>query len=114
MNQAKAIEVEADARRNGLKSVAQSLELKQGRNAASLAIAEQYVKSFGQRKCPLSRYLVGFPLIPVAKSTNTLIVPANASDPNSMVAQALTIFQKLSSHQNFESHPTSSNPGKPE
>lgn len=54
-----------------------------GKGAAALTVAEQYVKSFGQ----------------LAKSANTLIVPANASDANSMVAQAMTIYQKLSTQQ---------------
>jgi hypothetical protein len=35
----------------------------------------------------------------LAKNTNTLIVPANASDASSMIAQAMTIYKKLSDQQ---------------
>jgi len=90
INGARAIEVEAEARRKGLASVAHSLDLSSGKDAAALTVAEQYVKSFGH----------------LAKTTNTLIIPANASDANSMVAQAMTIFQKLS-NQNQQDQPKS-------
>ena len=43
-------------------------------NAASLNIAELYVNAFQQ----------------LAKTNNTLILPANASDVTSMVGQAMT------------------------
>ncbi|KAI6182456.1 Stomatin-like protein 2, mitochondrial [Aphelenchoides bicaudatus] len=80
VQQAKAIEVEAEARKRGLALVSESLTQNGGQQAASLAIAEQYVKSFGN----------------LAKTSNTLILPANASDATSMVAQAMSIYQKLS------------------
>jgi len=96
INHARAIEVEAEARRRGLAQVAESLNLENGKGAAALAVAEQYVKSFGQ----------------LAKRTNTLIVPANASDASSMVAQAMTIYQKLSS-QNILATPPKLDSSKP-
>ncbi|KAI6217350.1 Stomatin-like protein 2, mitochondrial [Aphelenchoides besseyi] len=77
---AQAIVLEAEARRKGLTRVAESLNAKGGSGAASLAIAEQYVKAFGQ----------------LAKNTNTLIVPANAADANTMIAQAMTVYKQLS------------------
>jgi hypothetical protein len=67
----------------GLAQVAESLNLEGGKGAAALTVAEQYVKSFSQ----------------LAKSSNTLIIPAHASDANSMIAQAMTIYQKLSTQQ---------------
>ncbi|CAD5209335.1 unnamed protein product [Bursaphelenchus xylophilus] len=84
---AKAIELEAAARQRGLAMVAESLTKNGGRNAASLAVAEQYVKAFSG----------------LAKTSNTLIVPANAADANSMIAQALTIYQKMGNQVNNNS-----------
>ncbi|KAI6182023.1 PHB domain-containing protein [Aphelenchoides fujianensis] len=75
----KAIILEAKARREGLAAVAESLKSSGGNSAAALIVAEQYVKAFGE----------------LAKSTNTLIVPANAADANSMVGQALTVYRAL-------------------
>lgn len=61
----------ADARATGLKLVAGSLGTKMGANAAALSIAEQYVHAFNK----------------LAKSNNTLILPANAGDVSNMVGQ---------------------------
>lgn len=76
---ARAIELEAAARQRGLALVASSLTREGGQGAAGLAVAEQYVAAFSG----------------LAKTNNTLIVPANAADANSMIAQALTVYQKL-------------------
>ncbi|GJQ80238.1 hypothetical protein Trydic_g23811 [Trypoxylus dichotomus] len=73
----------ADARATGLKLVAGSLGTKMGANAASLSIAEQYVHAFNK----------------LAKNNNTLILPANAGDVSNMVAQAMSIYNKLT-HSN--------------
>lgn len=78
---ARAIELEAEARKKGLALVADSLSKDAGKNAAALAVAEQYVKAFSG----------------LAKSTNTLIVPANAADANSMIAQAMTVYKQVTS-----------------
>ena len=98
---ARAIVLEAEARRKGearvdalsppptrviivvlgLAHVAESLSAQGGQDAAALAVAEQYVRAFGR----------------LAQQANTLIVPANASDANSMVAQAMTVYRQLSS-----------------
>lgn len=78
---ARAIELQAEARKKGLDLVASSLVKDGGVNAASLAVAEQYVTAFGH----------------LAKETNTLVLPANTGDANSMVAQALAIFKQLNS-----------------
>lgn len=47
--------------------------------AASLVLAERYIDSFGN----------------LAKTTNTMIVPAGVSEPVSMLAQALSIYGKI-------------------
>lgn len=78
--EAAAILSVAEARSGGLKLVAKALEENLGSNAASLSIAEQYVHAFNK----------------LAKSTNTLILPSNAGDISSMVAQALAIYSKVS------------------
>jgi len=79
--EAEAIVAKATARADGLQRVARSLSGQSGNDAAALAVAEQYVKAFSQ----------------LAKETNTVIVPANAADVSSMVAQALTVYKKLAS-----------------
>merc|ERR550525_2196245 len=47
--------------------------------APSLAVAENYVKAFGE----------------LAKESNTLLLPANAGDVTQMVTQAMSIYKKL-------------------
>jgi hypothetical protein len=60
--------------------VAKALHQSKASDAVSLVIAEQYVKAFGE----------------LAQKGNTLLLPTNAGDVSSMVAQALTIYQVLS------------------
>lgn len=79
--EANAILAKAEARAKSLHVIAKSLAGKDGINAASLNVAEQYVGAFSN----------------LAKQTNTVIVPANAADMSSMVSQALAVYQKLSS-----------------
>nr|GEZ48427.1 stomatin-like protein 2, mitochondrial [Tanacetum cinerariifolium] len=50
-----------------------------GLQAASLQVAERYIDAFGK----------------VAKESTTLLLPTDASNPASMVAQALSIFKRL-------------------
>lgn len=72
----------AEARAKGLKMVASSLTIKDGKNAASFSVAEQYVTAFDK----------------LARTTNTLILPANAADISGVVGQAMTIYKNLSNH----------------
>ncbi|XP_049536541.1 stomatin-like protein 2, mitochondrial [Anopheles darlingi] len=90
--EAAAIMALADARAKSLRIVAESLSTEHGRSAASLSVAEKYVVAFEK----------------LAKQNNTLIVPSTASDVTSMVAQAMQIYNNLSSktvatHQHQES-----------
>jgi len=78
--EAKAIIAKAKARAEAIQKVAESLNMQSGNDAASLNIAEQYVRAFSQ----------------LAKETNTVIIPANAADASSMVAQALTVYKQMS------------------
>lgn len=76
---ARAVVVAGEARAASLRSVASALGDAQGSSAASLAIAENYVKAFGN----------------LAKESNTLLLPANTGDVTSMVTQAMSIYKKL-------------------
>ncbi|XP_063241477.1 stomatin-like protein 2, mitochondrial [Bacillus rossius redtenbacheri] len=77
--EAQAMLAVADARAKGLQLVARSLVSKDGRDAASLNVAEQYVQAFQQ----------------LARTNNTLILPSNAGDVTGIVSQAMMIYQRL-------------------
>ena len=68
-----------EARAKSIKAVADALDNERGANAASLAVAENYVKAFGN----------------LAKSSNTLLLPSNVGDVSSMVSQAMAIYKKV-------------------
>lgn len=74
--EASAILTVAEARSAGLRLIADALQKDSGPNAASLSIAEQYVNAFNQ----------------LAKTSNTLILPANAGDVSSLVSQVRNSF----------------------
>lgn len=69
--EAAAILAVAEARSGGLKLVAEALQKDLGPNAASLSIAEQYVSAFNK----------------LARTNNTLILPANTGDVSNLVSQ---------------------------
>merc|ERR1719188_1900790 len=77
---AQAVIAAGRARAESIRLVSESLGKSNGQNAANLAVAEQYVEAFQQ----------------LARTNNTLILPANTGDVTSMVAQAMTIFKQLS------------------
>ncbi|KAM3322547.1 hypothetical protein P3S67_003698 [Capsicum chacoense] len=77
--EAEAILSRAQATAKGIALVSQTLKEHGGAEAASLRIAEQYIQAFSN----------------IAKESTTLLLPTNASDPASMVAQALNIYKKL-------------------
>jgi len=70
--QAAAILSVAEATAEGIRKVADALKTAGGAEAMQLRIAEQYIASFGN----------------IAKSANTMIVPANLADVASMLAMA--------------------------
>jgi regulator of protease activity HflC (stomatin/prohibitin superfamily) len=84
--QAEAILSIAKASADGIKLVAEALGQKGGQDAASLKVAEEYIKQLGS----------------MAANSDLLIVPANVSDANSMIATAFGVFDKLKSRQNRE------------
>jgi len=76
--QAAAILSVARATADGLKMVADNLAAPGGAEAARLRVAEEYVRQFGH----------------LAKTSNTMIVPANASELSGMLATAFSVFDQ--------------------
>jgi regulator of protease activity HflC (stomatin/prohibitin superfamily) len=77
--EAEAILAVAEATAKGIEMVALAIQKQGGGEAVALKIAEQYVSAFKE----------------LAKDSTTVILPANANDAGSMVAQALTIFDAI-------------------
>ena len=73
--EAAAILAVATATAEGLRRVADALQVTGGTEAMQLRVAEQYISQFGE----------------LAKKGNTLILPANAGDVASMIATAMQI-----------------------
>lgn len=77
--EAEAIGLVATATANSIEVVAAAVQKTGGSDAVALKIAEQYISAFGN----------------LAKDTNTVILPANLSEPSSFVTGALSIFNQL-------------------
>ncbi len=75
---AAAIQAIATATADGIRKVAEAIQVPGGHEAVQLRVAEQYVNRFGE----------------LAKVNNTMILPANLTDVGAMVATALTVIQK--------------------
>lgn len=75
--QAAAIMSVADATAESIRVVAAAIQEKGGMDAVQLKVAEQMVQQFGN----------------LAKSTNTMILPANFGDMASMIAAAMSIVK---------------------
>jgi regulator of protease activity HflC (stomatin/prohibitin superfamily) len=74
--QAAAILAVATATAEGLRRVADAMQTQGGMEAVQLRVAEQYIAQFGE----------------LAKSSNTLVLPANAADVGSMIALAMKVI----------------------
>jgi regulator of protease activity HflC (stomatin/prohibitin superfamily) len=74
--QAAAILAVATATAEGLRRVADAMTTEGGMEAVQLRVAEQYIAQFGE----------------LAKSSNTLVLPANAADVGSMIALAMKVI----------------------
>jgi len=77
--EAEAIGLVASATAKSIEIIASSIEKNNGSDAVSLKIAEQYVGAFGN----------------LAKTANTIILPANLSEPGSFIASSLSIFDQI-------------------
>ena len=75
---ATAIRLIAEATASGVRAVAEAIGDKGGLEAANLKVAQQYVEAFAG----------------LAKTSNTLIVPASAGDVAGFVATAMTVLDK--------------------
>jgi regulator of protease activity HflC (stomatin/prohibitin superfamily) len=74
--EAAAILAVARATAEGIREVASAIGMPGGAEAVQLRIAEQYIAEFGK----------------LAKASNTLVIPANASDISSMLATAMQVI----------------------
>lgn len=75
---ASAILAIAGATAEGIRQVAAATQVPGGYEAVQLRVAEQYVGQFGA----------------LAKSSNTMILPANVSDVGSMIAMAMNVIHR--------------------
>jgi regulator of protease activity HflC (stomatin/prohibitin superfamily) len=75
--EAAAVLAVAEATAEAIRKVAQSIGLPGGMEAVNLKVAERYVDAFGN----------------LAKTNNTLIVPANLADVSSLISAAMTVVK---------------------
>ncbi|GMP28786.1 hypothetical protein CsSME_00004187 [Camellia sinensis var. sinensis] len=83
--EAEAIFMNAKATAKGIQEVSKAIEESGGVEATSLSIAEQYIEAFGK----------------ILKQSTTVLVPGTAADISSVVAQAATIYNKVSETKRF-------------
>ncbi|HYP06088.1 MAG TPA: stomatin-like protein [Bryobacteraceae bacterium] len=76
--QSAAILTVATATAEGIRRVAEAIQAPGGVEAVQLRVAEQYIREFGN----------------LAKTGNTMIIPANVTDVASMIATALTVVKQ--------------------
>ena len=81
--EARAIEAVAKAQAEAIRVVADSIAQPSGMAAVNLQVAEKYVEAFGN----------------VAKTNNTMLLPANFADMGSMIATAMTIVKETQAQQ---------------
>ena len=75
--EAEAIKSVAAATAEGILSVARAIKSEGGSEAVQLRVAEQLVEQYGK----------------LAKTTNTMIIPANFGDMGSMIASVMTVIK---------------------
>jgi regulator of protease activity HflC (stomatin/prohibitin superfamily) len=76
---AAAILAIADATAEGIRKVAEAIQVSGGYEAVQLRVAEQYITQFGE----------------LAKSSNTMILPASVSDVGAMIAMAMNVITRI-------------------
>ncbi|NRB11333.1 MAG: paraslipin [Rickettsiaceae bacterium] len=77
--EAEAVLFVADATAKSIEMIAVAIKKEGGSDAVSLKVAEQYVEAFAN----------------IAQKSNTVLLPANLSEPGSFAAQTLSIFDNL-------------------
>lgn len=95
--EAASILARAEATAAGLQKVAATITGRGGSDAVSLRIAEQYIGAFSN----------------LAKESTTMLLPANANDAGSMVAQALSVFKTVNKSLQDGGAPVSAIASKP-
>jgi len=93
--EANAILAKANARAEAIDRISTALSQASGGQAASLSVAEQYINAFGN----------------LAKTSNTIVLPANAGDVSSMVAQAMAVYSSISNSLPSDNTPPSNEGG---
>jgi regulator of protease activity HflC (stomatin/prohibitin superfamily) len=78
--QAEAITAVATATSEGIRKVAESIQMPGGFEAVQLRVAEQYVKEFGA----------------IAKASTSLVLPASVADVGAMIAMAMSSIKQQS------------------
>lgn len=76
--EATAIRLIAEATAAGVRAVAEAISDRGGLEAANLKVAQQYVEAFAN----------------LARTTNTMIVPASASDVAGFIATAMSVLER--------------------
>jgi regulator of protease activity HflC (stomatin/prohibitin superfamily) len=82
--EAEAIIAVAEATAKGIEMIAAAIARQGGEEAIALRIAEQYVAAFDK----------------LARNATTMLLPANANDAGSMVAQAMSVFETIRAGRN--------------
>jgi regulator of protease activity HflC (stomatin/prohibitin superfamily) len=77
--QGQAILTIANATAEGIRRIAEAIQAPGGQEAVNLRVAEQYISQLGH----------------IAKTTNTVVLPANLADAGSLVATALTVMKSV-------------------
>jgi len=85
--QAAAIKAVASATAEGIREVAAALQEKGGFEAVQLRVAENLVEQYGK----------------LAKSTNTMILPANFADMGSMISAAMGVIKQQNDNSKAKS-----------
>ncbi len=86
LGEAEALTTVASATAISIEKIAKAIKMNGGQEAVALKVAEQYIDAFGQ----------------LARTNNTLIVPANANDIASTVAQMMTVFSSINGSKSGE------------
>ncbi len=76
--EATALRLIAEANAAAVRAVGEAIADKGGMDAANLKVAQEYIAAFGN----------------LAKTSNTVIVPANPADVSAMVATAMTVMDR--------------------
>ncbi|KAL5231757.1 hypothetical protein ABZP36_030533 [Zizania latifolia] len=77
--EAEAILAKSGATARGIKLVSEAMRSKGSTEAANLRVAEQYMKAFAN----------------LAKKSNTILLPSDAGNPSSLIAQSLQIYKHI-------------------